>query len=241
MVSETLVDKLAQDAKEVRIVYWDSMGTVRVAGDYMKKDDALGIFLPDVAKGFYEMGGVLIPKGVVIGVATNGPGFPEVADIFAAITEEKIAKDASIDYTKLREGGPLEVAVNGRPLSIPSYQSIDELTGEEARRRADSGLIVGVSEGGAKGHIFKEGRYIELVLCNQTIPEKLNEINREFATNPETRQYVNKEGIFKADAVFIPLEDGDRTEALIKNRKKVIVVDLNPMSRSAKKSYNRYC
>ncbi len=48
------------------------------------------------------------------------------------------------------------------------------------------------------------------------------------------RKYVNKEGIYKADVVFVPLEDGDRTEALVKNRKKVIVVDLNPMSRSAK-------
>ena len=50
------------------------------------------------------------------------------------------------------------------------------------------------------------------------------------------RKYVNKNGIFKADVVFVPLEDGDRTEALVKNRKKVIVVDLNPMSRSAKKA-----
>ncbi len=50
------------------------------------------------------------------------------------------------------------------------------------------------------------------------------------------RRYVNKEGIYRADVVFVPLEDGDRTEALIKNRKKVIVVDLNPMSRSAQKA-----
>jgi len=50
------------------------------------------------------------------------------------------------------------------------------------------------------------------------------------------RKYVNKEGIYKADVVFVPLEDGDRTEALIKNKKKVIVVDLNHLSRSAKKA-----
>ncbi len=50
------------------------------------------------------------------------------------------------------------------------------------------------------------------------------------------RKHVNKNGIFKADAVFVPLEDGDRTEALVKNNKKVIVVDLNPMSRSAQKA-----
>jgi 4-phosphopantoate---beta-alanine ligase len=50
------------------------------------------------------------------------------------------------------------------------------------------------------------------------------------------RKYVNKDGIYKADVIFVPLEDGDRTEALIKNKRKVIVVDLNPISRSAKKA-----
>lgn len=50
------------------------------------------------------------------------------------------------------------------------------------------------------------------------------------------RKYVNKNGIYKADVVFVPLEDGDRCEALRKNGKKVITVDLNPMSRTAKKA-----
>src|SRR3989338_4664219 len=50
------------------------------------------------------------------------------------------------------------------------------------------------------------------------------------------RRYVNKEGIFNSDVVFVPLEDGDRTEALVKNGKKVIVVDLNPRSRSAQRA-----
>ncbi len=50
------------------------------------------------------------------------------------------------------------------------------------------------------------------------------------------RRYVNPTGIMKADVVFVPLEDGDRTEALIKNGKKVITVDLNPLSRTAQKA-----
>ncbi|MEK6947297.1 MAG: phosphopantothenate/pantothenate synthetase family protein, partial [Nanoarchaeota archaeon] len=50
------------------------------------------------------------------------------------------------------------------------------------------------------------------------------------------RKYVNPNGIMKADAVFVPLEDGDRTEALIKNGKRVITVDLNPLSRTAQKA-----
>ncbi len=50
------------------------------------------------------------------------------------------------------------------------------------------------------------------------------------------RKYVNKDGIYKADVIFVPLEDGNRTEALIKNRKKVITIDLNPLSRTAQKA-----
>ncbi len=47
------------------------------------------------------------------------------------------------------------------------------------------------------------------------------------------RRIVDPEGIFKADVVFVPLEDGDRTMALRKMGKKVVTVDLNPMSRTA--------
>jgi len=47
------------------------------------------------------------------------------------------------------------------------------------------------------------------------------------------RRIVDPEGIFKADVVFVPLEDGDRTMALRKMGKIVITVDLNPMSRTA--------
>ena len=50
------------------------------------------------------------------------------------------------------------------------------------------------------------------------------------------RRYCSKNGIYKADVVFVPLEDGDRCEALRKLGKKVITIDLNPMSRTAKKA-----
>ena len=50
------------------------------------------------------------------------------------------------------------------------------------------------------------------------------------------RRFVHPEGIFKADVVFVPLEDGDRCEALRKMGKDVVTVDLNPMSRTAKQA-----
>lgn len=59
---------------------------------------------------------------------------------------------------------------------------------------------------------------------------------KEFLQIPEltsNRRHVDPEGIFLADVVFVPLEDGDRTKALINMQKKVITVDLNPLSRTA--------
>lgn len=50
------------------------------------------------------------------------------------------------------------------------------------------------------------------------------------------RRRVDPGGIFVADVVLVPLEDGDRTEALVKMGKKVIAVDLNPLSRTAQKA-----
>ena len=47
------------------------------------------------------------------------------------------------------------------------------------------------------------------------------------------RRTVDPKGIFIADVVFVPLEDVDRTEGLVNMGKKVVTVDLNPMSRTA--------
>ena len=46
------------------------------------------------------------------------------------------------------------------------------------------------------------------------------------------RAKVDADGIHAADAVLVPLEDGDRAEALGKMGKIEIVIDLNPLSRS---------
>lgn len=47
------------------------------------------------------------------------------------------------------------------------------------------------------------------------------------------RKYVDENGIMNSDTVFVALEDGDRTESLAKMGKKVISIDLNPVSRTA--------
>ena len=47
------------------------------------------------------------------------------------------------------------------------------------------------------------------------------------------RRIIDENGIFSADVVLVPLEDGDRTIALKKAKKRIITFDLNPLSRTA--------
>ncbi len=48
------------------------------------------------------------------------------------------------------------------------------------------------------------------------------------------RAWCRREGMFSADVVLVPLEDGDRCEALVAMGKTVIAIDLNPLSRTAR-------
>ena len=47
------------------------------------------------------------------------------------------------------------------------------------------------------------------------------------------RRVVDADGIYSADVVLVPLEDGDRAEALAAAGKTVVAFDLNPLSRTA--------
>ena len=51
------------------------------------------------------------------------------------------------------------------------------------------------------------------------------------------RAICSSRGIEAADAVLVPLEDGDRCEALVALGKQVLVIDLNPLSRTARMAH----
>ena len=53
---------------------------------------------------------------------------------------------------------------------------------------------------------------------------------------PNNRATASKSGIYSADTILIPLEDGDRAEILKKGGKNIITIDLNPLSRTSKMS-----
>ncbi|HII91138.1 MAG TPA: phosphopantothenate/pantothenate synthetase [Methanosarcina sp.] len=48
------------------------------------------------------------------------------------------------------------------------------------------------------------------------------------------RRLVESRGIYSADVVLVPLEDGDRCEKLVEMGKTVITIDLNPLSRTSR-------
>ena len=50
------------------------------------------------------------------------------------------------------------------------------------------------------------------------------------------RAACHRDGILESDAILVPLEDGDRCKALVAMGKEVIVIDLNPLSRSAQQA-----
>ena len=84
------------------------------------------------------------------------------------------------------------------------------------RERAIKKLLVGE---GAK----------EVLGCGDTKLVEIPELGSE-------RRRVDPRGIMVADTVLVPLEDGDRTEALKKLGKKVISIDLNPFSRTSQQA-----
>ncbi|WXG43445.1 MAG: phosphopantothenate/pantothenate synthetase [Promethearchaeati archaeon SRVP18_Atabeyarchaeia-1] len=80
-------------------------------------------------------------------------------------------------------------------------------------------------------------RGIERVLRNAGATEVLGVGDSASATIPELfseRRRVDPSGILVADTVLVLMEDGDRTEALRKMGKKVIAIDLNPLSRTSR-------
>ena len=74
--------------------------------------------------------------------------------------------------------------------------------------------------------MLKKSGAKEVLGSNQKTATKLHGID-------SARRIVDKNGIFVADVVVVPLEDGDRTMALRNAGKIVITFDLNPLSRTS--------
>lgn len=77
--------------------------------------------------------------------------------------------------------------------------------------------------------LYKDHGYKDILGGLDDDIEYLNDIKNNRAS-------ASKTGIYTADTILIPLEDGDRAEILKKSGKKIITIDLNPLSRTSKMS-----
>jgi 4-phosphopantoate---beta-alanine ligase len=118
------------------------------------------------------------------------------------------------------------ISVNGNFVALCSKEII------QLAKNTDSKIEVNLfysSEKRKKAirEILKKSGAKEIYGLNKKTSTKLLGID-------SARRIVDKNGIFSADVVLVPLEDGDRTIALKKAKKKIITFDLNPLSRTAR-------
>jgi len=165
--------------------------------------------------------------GLVVseGLAAHGRG-----EAFDYIIGEKTAEQAK----KAVEAAAAMLLTAKRPV-ISVNGNVAALVPDEVVKLADSigaKLEVNLFNGSAE----REARIAEYL--REHSAKEVFGIGEKFSTRIEEihsdRRKVDKRGIAAADVVLVPLEDGDRTEALKKIGKKVIAIDMNPMSRTAR-------
>lgn len=116
------------------------------------------------------------------------------------------------------------ISVNGNVAALAS-ESIAELA-KELNCKIEVNLFYRTQERVERIEWRLKNVGVEKVLGVKDTDARIPELFSE-------RRKVSVDGIYLADCVLIPLEDGDRCEALVKMGKRTIAIDLNPLSRTA--------
>ena len=120
------------------------------------------------------------------------------------------------------------ISVNGNATAL----AIDELIefANEVNAKIEINLFYRTDERVEKiTKLYKDHGYDNILGSLDDDIEYLTDI-------PNNRSSASKTGIYTADTILIPLEDGDRAEILKKSGKTIITIDLNPLSRTSKMS-----
>jgi 4-phosphopantoate---beta-alanine ligase len=121
----------------------------------------------------------------------------------------------------LSASNPL-ISVNGNTAALAAKE-ISELQ-KTCRARVEVNLF---------HRTKKRVEMIEDLLRNSGVDVFTGEAERLLPLSHD-RAWCRRDGLFSADVVLVPLEDGDRCEALVRLGKTVIAIDLNPLSRTAR-------
>jgi 4-phosphopantoate--beta-alanine ligase len=161
------------------------------------------------------------------GMIAHGRG--ETFDYLLGEKTTPPAKEAmKVAVSKLLLAKNPVLSVNGNTTALAIDEVID--LAKELNAKIEINLFYRTEERvNIISKMFKEHGW-ENILGDNT--EEL--LNIDGITNP--RSTAAPTGIYTADLVLVPLEDGDRAEILIKHDKEIITIDLNPLSRTAQMS-----
>jgi 4-phosphopantoate--beta-alanine ligase len=120
------------------------------------------------------------------------------------------------------------ISVNGNTAALGAEEIVQLANVTKARIEVNLFYRSLERELSIKKLLEKAGAH-EVLGVGEDASAKISELGSE-------RRRVDPRGILLADVVLVPLEDGDRTEALVKIGKRVIAIDLNPLSRTAQKA-----
>jgi 4-phosphopantoate--beta-alanine ligase len=135
-----------------------------------------------------------------------------VAEVLVAAERPVVSVNGNVAALAAHEVEELQEALNGR------RHGRRPLTVEANVFHADGGRVVKIVE-------VLEAAGVEHVLGRRR--------DAKIPGLTSHRALCEKDGIFASDAVLVPLEDGDRAEALKAMGKVVLAIDLNPLSRTA--------
>jgi 4-phosphopantoate--beta-alanine ligase len=162
-------------------------------------------------------------KGIVSleGLAAHGRG-----EAFDYLIGEKTTKSAYLAQQTaaalLKAAHHPVISVNGNTAALAAN--------EIAELQKASGVLVEVN---LFHRTKKRVSSIERLLQDAGVEVFSGKTERLLPLSHE-RAWCRRSGMFSSDVILVPLEDGDRCEALVAMGKAVIAIDLNPLSRTAR-------
>jgi len=171
-----------------------------------------------IVKGFYD--GIVVLHGVI----AHGRG--EAIDyILGEKTTQQAKKAIEAAAALLLTSDRPVISVNGNAAALAGEELI------QLAKASNSKLEVNLFHKSREREKKIRDYLLSLGADEVLLPDE--EVIEGISSN---RRYVSKHGIAVADTVLVAIEDGDRTENLVRAGKKVIAIDLNPLSRTARKA-----
>ena len=166
-----------------------------------------------------------VEKGVtsVHGLVAHGRG--EAFDYLLGERTRDFAREA-IDAAAAMLAGAARpvVSVNGNAAALVPRELVALATALDAPLEVNLFHASKDREHAIREHLLAHGAPNVLMPTEHAVLEHID----------SNRRFVNPDGLHAADVVFVPLEDGDRCQALVRSGRRVITVDLNPMSRTSR-------